>query len=150
MARKGLVDSLVVGEYRGFAEDPLGYSVDREDCVGRLVEDGASPSEAGEAWRSFERRYLVHDGGGLTLSAHGIDRAEALGETVYLDNDVQSELVDALDEDGGGTALGSLADRTGADEEALLLNLWMLRRRGVVETRTDISDGGSSVALTEP
>jgi hypothetical protein len=150
MAQKELIDRLVVEEYRDFAQEPLGYTADRDDCVERLVNDGATESGAEEAWEGFEKRYLVHDGGGLTLSAHGVDRAEALGETVYLDESVRTGIIDAVGSHETGVTLSSVADETGVEEKKLLHNLWILRRRGVVETRTDVSGDGRSVVLNEP
>lgn len=150
MARKRLVDALVVEEYRDFVEDPLGYVADRTDCVERLVDDGADTTDAEDAWREFERRYLVRDAGGLTFSAHGIDRADALGETVYVEDAARSEILDALQENGGKSSFESLGDETGIGDRELEHNLWMLRRRGVVETRTDVYGDGRSAVLTEP
>jgi hypothetical protein len=150
MPQKSLVDRLVVEEYRDFADDPLGYVAERDDCLKRLVGDGADASEARDAWREFERRYLVRDGGGLTFSAHGIDRADALGETVYLDDATRSEIVNALYDKDGRSSIEALSDETGIRGEDLLHNLWMLRRRGVLETRTDAYGDGRSAVLTEP
>mgnify|MGYP002762953950 CR=1 FL=1 len=151
MAQKRLVDRLVVEEYRDFADGPLGYVADRKGCIERLVGDGEERSEAEEAWHEFERRYLVREAGGLTFSAHGIDRAEALGETVYVDDEARSEIVDALrEEDDGRKGFGSLAEETGMQDRVLANNLWMLRRRGVVETRTDVYGDGRSAVLTGP
>ncbi|MFW5983765.1 MAG: hypothetical protein ACOCRA_01000 [Halobacteria archaeon] len=151
MAQKQLVDRLVVEEYRDFADDPLRYATDRKECVGRLVSDGVKVGDAEDAWREFERRYLVRDGGGLTFSAHGIDRANALGETVYVDEEARAEIVDTLQkEDSGRKTFESLANQTGMQDESLKHNLWMLRRRGIVETRTDVYGDGRSVVLTEP
>jgi len=137
MARTSLVDRLVKEEYRRFEDAPLEYVADREDAVERLVADGVEESEAIDAWREFERRYIVVDAGGPTFSAHGIDRARNLGEDVRIDEEVHSRIVRVLRERDGSADFGELLDETGLGRKTLEHNLWILRRRDLVETRTE-------------
>lgn len=148
MANTSLVDRLVKEEYSDFKDAPLEYVADREDAVERLVEDGVGEAEAHEAWREFERKYLIVDSGGPTFSAHGIDRARNLGEEVYVDEDVHSRLLDLLRERDGRAEVQELLNETQSNKKEVEQNLWILQRRGLVETRTD-GYGDRRVAVLE-
>lgn len=150
MPRKDLVDRIVVEEFGIFEDDPLDYTADRNRAIERLLQDGVSGKDAKEAWKSFERRYLTTGNGGTTFSAHGLDRAWALGEGVLIDDEVRTRTVEALRDTGGSETEERLREEVGAPEGVFRQSLWTLRRRGVVETRTDPYGGGRSVVLVEP
>jgi len=149
MPRNDLVDRLVLEEFGLFEEGPLGYTADRDRALGRLVDDGVAGKEATEAWKAFERRFLTTGNGGTTLSAHGIDRARALGEDVAVDGEVQTKIHKALRAADGSETGEGLREAVGASDREFEQNLWVLRSRGVVETHTDLYGGERSVALTD-
>ena len=150
MSKNDLVDRLVVEEFEVFADDALGYTADRDRAVESLLNNGVADDEAYRAWVEFERRYLTTGDGGLTLSAHALDRASALGKQVAVDEDVRAEIYEALREADGRMSEDGLRGRVDASDAEFEQSLWTLRRRGVVETRTDAYGDDRSVVLTEP
>ncbi|MDZ7689269.1 MAG: hypothetical protein U5J64_11285 [Halobacteriales archaeon] len=150
MPRNDLVDKLVADEFGVFASDPLGYTAERDRATERLVRDGVDEKTAREAWTEFERRYLTTGDGGTTFSVHGLDRANALGENVAVDEDVRAATYEALRDEGGRASVRMLREKVGASDDVFEQSLWTLRRRGVVETRTDTYTDVRSVSLTEP
>jgi len=137
MTDSSLIDHLVTKEYREFEQDPLGYVPDRQETIERLVDDGVKKEDAKEAWSEFERKYLVPEMGGSTFSAHGIDRARNLGESIYLKEDVHSTILQTLRQKNQAVDFKDLTDEVGVDKKTAEHNLWILRRRGLIETRTD-------------
>lgn len=147
MSDTSLIDRLVTEEYREFEDDPLGYVFDRQEAVERLVDDGVKPDDAKRAWDEFERKYLTVNMGGATFSAHGIDRARNLGETVYIDEGVHSKILQILHEKNQSVEFKELTNEAGIDNKTAEHNLWILRRRGLIETRTDGYGNRRTVAL---
>jgi len=147
MPRNDLVDRLVLEEFSLFEDDPLGYTADRDRALERLLNDGVGGKEAVEAWKAFERRFLTTGDGGTTLSAHGLDRARSLGEDVAVDERVQKKIHKALRAADGSETEDRLREEVGASDREFEQNVWILRRRGVVETRTDLYGDERSVVL---
>ena len=137
--RKDALDSLVLSEFAEFESDPLGYLAERERGVESLADDGYDEDEARRAWREFEKRYLTAGDGGLTLSAHGLDRAVALGEELRVDEGARTEIVESLD-GSGALGLDGLRDDVGVPDDVFEQSLWTLRRRGIVDTKTSFGD----------
>jgi len=150
MPRNDLVDRLVADEFGVFADDPLGYTADRDRATENLLNDGVDEKEALDTWKEFSRRFLTTGDGGTTLSAHGLDRARSLGENVAVDDETRAEIYEEL-RDTGGTALREeIREAVDASEDEFEQSLWTLRRRGVVETHTDVYTADTEVVLTEP
>jgi len=150
MPRNDLVDRLVADEFGVFADDPLGYTADRDRATENLLNDGVDEKEALDTWKEFSRRFLTTGDGGTTLSAHGLDRARSLGENVAVDDETRAEIYEEL-RDTGGTALREeIREAVDASEDEFEQSLWTLRRRGVVETHTDVYTDDTKVVLTEP
>lgn len=150
MPRNDLVDRLVAYEFGVFADDPLGYTAERDLGMERLVNDGVDEEEASETWKEFSRRFLTMGDGGTTLSAHGLDRARSLGENVAVDEETRAEIYEVL-RNADGTALRKeIRETVEASKDEFDQSLWTLRRRGVVETHTDVYAGDVKVVLTEP
>ena len=150
MPRNDLVDRLVTEEFGVFASDPLGYTADRERGIESLVNDGVDKKEALEVWTEFSRRFLTTGDGGTTLSAHGLDRARSLGENVAVDDETRADIYEALRDADGTSNREKLHEKVGASEEEFDQSLWTLRRRGIVETHTDVYTEEVTVSLTEP
>jgi hypothetical protein len=150
MPRNDLVDRLVTEEFGVFASDPLGYTADRERGIESLVNDGVDKKEALEVWTEFSRRFLTTGDGGTTLSAHGLDRARSLGENVAVDDETRAEIYEALRDADGTSNRKKLHEKVGASEDEFDQSLWTLRRRGIVETHTDVYTEEVTVSLTEP
>lgn len=149
MPRKDLVDRLVVEEFSIFEDDPLGYTADRERALERLMEDGVDGKAALEAWNEFEKRFLTTGDGGTTLSAHGLDRARALGEDVAVDEEVQTRIHKALRAADGQETEDRLRQEADIADNEFEQNVWILRRRGVVETHTDVYGDERTVVLAD-
>ena len=150
MPRNDLVDRLVADEFGVFADDPLGYTADRDRAIENLLNDGVDEKEALDTWKEFSRRFLTTGDGGTTLSAHGLNRARSLGENVAVDDETRAEIYEGL-RDTGGTALREeIREAVDASEDEFEQSLWTLRRRGVVETHTDVYTDDTKVVLTEP
>lgn len=147
---KDLLDELVIEEFGVFEDDPLGYTADRRRAVESLRRDGATDREAHETWKEFSKRFLTAGDGGTTLSAHGLDRARSLGENVAVDDETRAEIYESLRGSGGRELRENLREEVCASEDEFEQSLWTLRRRGVVETHTDVYTGEVSVVLTEP
>lgn len=147
---KDLLDELVIEEFGIFEDAPLDYTADRSRAIDSLKNKGATDREAYETWETFNKRFLTTGDGGTTLSAHGLDRARSLGENVAIDEGTRAEIYDAL-RDADGTALRKeIRDTVDASEDEFDQSLWTLRRRGVVETHTDVYTGDVKAVLTEP
>jgi len=150
MPRNDLVDRLVTEEFGIFASDPLGYTADRDRGIEGLVNDGLDEREAREVLTEFKRRFLTTGDGGTTFSAHGLDRARALGEDVAMDENVRAKVYEALRDSDGRATVEGLRKEVGASDDVFEQSLWTLRHRGVVETSTDAYDDETTVTVTEP
>lgn len=147
---KDFLDELVIEEFGIFENDPLGYTADRSRAIDILKDKGATDREAYETWEKFNKRFLTTGDGGTTLSAHGLDRARSLGENVAVDENTRAEIYERLRESDGKMRWKRLRETVEASEEEFEQSLWTLRRRGVVETHTDVYADEISVVLTEP
>jgi hypothetical protein len=67
-----------------------------------------------------------------------------------VDDETRAEIYEALRDADGTSNRKKLHEKVGASEDEFDQSLWTLRRRGIVETHTDVYTEEVTVSLTEP
>jgi Mn-dependent DtxR family transcriptional regulator len=156
--QRQIQNEIIRRAYDRFDDNPYGAIFHRSSFIDEISNElDVSEESVQKVWKiTRDDGFFKKRGSSIHITQLGLDRAEALGEDLLIDDAIQDDILDILDEEyredphRPKITRDQLIEAMDCSSDAVDHNVWLLDEKGYIEKQTYMGDsrGYQSVQIT--